>query len=51
MSYLIRKKMVSPKKVTQLTTQLKCLYTNVHNMGNKQKLEALAGAAVELQPS
>jgi len=31
----------SSKKVTQPTVQMKCLYTNAHNMGNKQEeLEA-----------
>jgi len=27
------------KKMTQPTAQLKCLYTDAHSMGNKQKLE------------
>ena len=30
-------KVISSKKVTQATAQLKCLYTNTRNMGNKQE--------------
>ena len=39
--YLKGMKGCSSKKVTRLTAQLKCLYTNAHSMGNKQEeLEA-----------
>ena len=35
--YLRRIKGCSSKRVTQPTAQLKCLFTNAHNMGNKQE--------------
>lgn len=33
-------KVCSSKMVTGLIVQLKCLYTNAHSFGNRQKLEA-----------
>jgi len=39
--YLKGVKGCSSEKVTQLTAQLKCLYTNAHSLGNKlEELEA-----------
>jgi len=42
MKHLKGKKGCSAMKVTRLTAQMKCLYANARNMGNKQeKLEAI----------
>ena len=45
--YLKGIKVCSSKKVTRLTAQLKCLYTNARSMGNKQeeRSEERAGRA------
>ena len=37
MKYLKGIKTCSSKKVTRLTAQLKCLYTNAHSVGNKKE--------------